>query len=87
MHNLRHTKEAVNIDSHGFCFRVAPTKFVGWSSRQQVEQQYLPEIKELLIREVSDVDEVQIFDWRVSNVTGPAWLAPCIAPARGLRRC
>ncbi|KAG7287781.1 hypothetical protein NEMBOFW57_007296 [Staphylotrichum longicolle] len=64
MHDLRHAREEIGLDSHGFRYCIAPTKFAGWLSRKHVEEEYLPEVKELIIREVADVDEVQIFDWR-----------------------
>jgi hypothetical protein len=56
----------VTLDGNGFCFRNIPRKFNAWDSRQRVEEEYLPEVVELLKREVPGVDEVGIFDWRVS---------------------
>lgn len=65
-YNLRQSSEQVELDKHGFCFCVAPTEFADWGSRQRVEENYLPEVENILKREVSGADEVQIFDWRVS---------------------
>ncbi|KAI0021940.1 hypothetical protein F4780DRAFT_770020 [Xylariomycetidae sp. FL0641] len=63
--DLRLIGKATELDSHGFQFRECPTRFDEWSSRQGVEEQYLPEVTELLRHEVDEVDEVKIFDWRM----------------------
>lgn len=66
IYNIRGEEHKFTLDGQGFRFCRAPTNFDGWQSRQMVEEMYLPEVKEMLKQEVEAVDEVEIFDWRVS---------------------
>ncbi|EXJ85022.1 hypothetical protein A1O3_05697 [Capronia epimyces CBS 606.96] len=61
--------EEVNytLDSHGFTFRTSPVQLQpdDFNDADVVEREYLPQVKELLRREVEGVDDIFIFDWRM----------------------
>jgi hypothetical protein len=63
--DVRPNIDAFTLDNHGFAFLQAPTTTTQWKDRREVEENYLPEVKDLIKQEVEDVDEVEIFDWRV----------------------
>lgn len=56
-----------NLDTHGFAWRKHETKVKDFKSREEVVNNYFPEMVALIRSEVEDVDRVYIFDWRVSN--------------------
>jgi len=48
-------------------YRTYPTNFTNFESRQAVEQTYLPEVANLIKKEIGGVGGVFIFDWRLRN--------------------
>lgn len=59
-----------NIDEKGFVYRRHETNATleDFGSRKAVEQIYLPEVEDLLRKELEGVDRVFFFDWRVSLI-------------------
>jgi hypothetical protein len=64
-----------SIDEKGFVFRKHRTAIPveGFLSRDTVETRYLPEVEQLLRREVDGVDRVFFFDWRVGLIFLPGF--------------
>ena len=54
-----------SLDDNGFIYRRHEMGHVDFSSRKAVDQSYLPEVEQLLRKELEGVDRVFIFDWRV----------------------
>lgn len=65
IHDVRGTESQFTLDKQGFTFRRHHTLVEDFSRREDVEDFYLPEIEDLLRREVNGVDQVYFFDWRV----------------------
>jgi hypothetical protein len=67
--DVRGSPQPASIDEKGFIFRKHQTKLSteGFLDRETVEKIYLPEIEELLKKELGEesVDRVFFFDWRV----------------------
>jgi hypothetical protein len=63
--DVRGHEAEYNIDTHGFMYRPYTTTFADYTNIKAVESQYLPEIETLLKRELTGVDRVFFFDWRV----------------------
>ena len=55
-----------SLDANGFIFRNYKTNVGEDLSRDTVETTYLPEIETILREELTGVDRIFIFDWRVS---------------------
>ena len=66
IYNIRGCEQAFTLDDHGFAFLNHQTEFSDWLNRQAVEEQYLPQVVDLIKRQVDGADEVEVFDWRVS---------------------
>ena len=60
----------LSLDANGFMYRRHSMKITNFPSRKSVEQNYLPEIEELLKCEVEGADRIFFFDWRVSEGPG-----------------
>ena len=65
IHDVRGTESHYSLNKQGFTFRIYPTRVHDFGVRDEVENVYLPEMEELLRREVEGVDQVYFFDWRV----------------------
>lgn len=55
----------LSLDTNGFIYRQHTMKTTDCPNREDVQQSYLPEVEELLKREVEGADRVFFFDWRV----------------------
>lgn len=66
--DIRGREDQFSLDRQGFEFITHKTQFEDWRNRRSVEEQYLPEVVNLIEKHVEGADEVQIFDWRVSSV-------------------
>ena len=56
-----------SLDKHGFAFRTIPAVEIQVPDRGFMEQEYLPQMENLLRREIKDVRRVIFFDWRASH--------------------
>ena len=65
MRDVRGRQDQFTLDGNGFCYVYAPTKFKDWSSQPQIAKEYLPEMEELLKREVGGCDEIIFYDARI----------------------
>ncbi|KAL8834254.1 MAG: hypothetical protein Q9170_003841 [Blastenia crenularia] len=65
VHDVRRLPAKFSLDANGFVYRQHVTKTTDFASRKTVEQSYLPEIEELLKREVEGADRIFFFDWRL----------------------
>jgi hypothetical protein len=65
VHDIRFLPSPLTLDSHGFTYIKQETSVKNFSSRENVDKYYLPEIEALLRMEVEGVDQVFFFDWRV----------------------
>ena len=63
--DVRELSSKPSLDDIGFIYRRHTTRHVDFSSRKAVDQSYLPEVEQLLRKELEGVDRVFIFDWRV----------------------
>jgi hypothetical protein len=65
--DIRGSETEFDIDEHGFmmCTTKNFEDLDGNPSTDRIEKVYLPEVEELLKREVKGVDRLKIFDWRV----------------------
>jgi hypothetical protein len=62
--DIRPTKQAYNLDDHGFAVRDHPISIDCWNITS-VKNNYLPSIEALLQKEFGPYVQVKIFDWRV----------------------
>lgn len=67
VHDIRFLPLPPTLDSHGFTYIKQETSVKNFSSRENVDKYYLPDIEALLRMEVEGVDRVFFFDWRVSQ--------------------
>lgn len=63
--DVRGREHEFTLDDHGFTYVNAPTNFKDWSSQPQIAKEYLPEMEQLLQREVDGCDEVVFYDARI----------------------
>lgn len=63
--DVRNLKLQPTLDQNGFMYCQHHTEFKDFNSREAVDKAYLPEIEQLLRKEVEGVDCVFFFDWRV----------------------
>ena len=63
--DVRGLEESFSLDSHGFVYVRAPTTFSDWTSQPKIAEEYLPELEELLKREVGGCDEIMFYDARL----------------------
>ena len=64
--DVRTVPHEFSLDANGFIFRNYKTNVGEDLSRDTVETTYLPEIETILREELTGVDRIFIFDWRVS---------------------
>ncbi|KAL8722296.1 MAG: hypothetical protein Q9225_001201 [Loekoesia sp. 1 TL-2023] len=90
VHDVRRLSEKFSLDANGFMYRRHIAKVTNFASRKDVEQNYLPEMEQLLRREVEGADRIFFFDWRLrknapevegtvvdlNNLT--SWLRPAV---------
>ncbi|KAK3167106.1 hypothetical protein OEA41_010231 [Lepraria neglecta] len=65
IHDVRGTESQYSLNKQGFTFRIYPTRVHDFGVRDEVENVYLPEIEELLRREVEGID--QVYRWHYLN--------------------
>lgn len=70
IHDVRGMVSQFTLDRNGFAFREAPTNFRDFGSTEQIERSYLPEVEDILRREVEGVDQIHFFDWRIRKNIG-----------------
>lgn len=68
--DIRHVAKDFTLDDNGFCYVKAPTSFKDWTSQSKIGEVYLPEMEDLLRRELDGVDEIMLFDARIRHA-GP----------------
>ena len=71
--DIRGGADNYSLDDYGFMYRKHETKTLDFEDRAMVENQYLPEVESLLRCEVSGVDRVFFFDWRVRASCFTVW--------------
>jgi hypothetical protein len=67
INDVRTSQTSFELDKQGFTYLKHETKVQDFTQRTVVEQQYLPEVEQLIRSNVEDVDRVHFFDWRVSQ--------------------
>jgi hypothetical protein len=75
MADVRGRQDVYQLDTHGFKFATHPTKVIDFSDVTNVEQDYFAETVELIKLEVEGADKVVIFDWMVSVICMPEYIA------------
>ncbi|KAK5171829.1 uncharacterized protein LTR77_003465 [Saxophila tyrrhenica] len=65
LNDVRGREHEFNLDANGFCYVHSPTAFKDWTSQPQIAKQYLPDLEELLRREVDGCDEIVFYDTRI----------------------
>lgn len=65
MNDVRGLEQNFTLDTNGFRYVKAPTQFKDWNSQPQIAKEYLPELEQLLKREVEGCDEVMFYDARI----------------------
>ena len=65
LNDVRGREDQFTLDNNGFCYVHAPTKFKNWSSQPSIAKDFLPEMEELLKREVDGCDEIVFYDARI----------------------
>ena len=65
LNDVRGREDQFTLDNNGFRYVHAPTNFKDWSSQPQIAKEFLPEMEELLKREVDGCDEVIFYDARI----------------------
>lgn len=68
--DVRNHEIGFDLNKHGFTYLKHRTNVQNFTNRTVVEEQYLPEIEELIRSNVEDVHRVYFFDWRVSQWFG-----------------
>lgn len=63
--DVRGLSTELSLDTNGFIYRQHTMRTIDCTNREDVQQSYLPEVEELLKREVEGADRVFFFDWRV----------------------
>jgi hypothetical protein len=67
IHDVRGVEFQFNLDTHGFAFCSNHLHTYDFDDSQWIEKTYLEEMEKVLRREVSYVDQVYFFDWRVQK--------------------
>ncbi len=65
LYDVRGRQSSFTLDDNGFCYVHAPTKFNKWSSQPAIAKEFLPEMEELLKREIEGCDEIIFYDARI----------------------
>jgi len=67
--DVRDLSTSLDLNEQGFEYLKHRTEVRNFEQRTVVEEQYLPEIEELIRSNVEDVDRVHFFDWRVRQAS------------------
>ena len=70
VHDLRGIESQFDLDNNGFIVRTKESQVKAFNTQKEIEELYLPEMADVIRREVDDVDRVYFFDWRVSDLRG-----------------
>lgn len=62
LRDVRGREENFSLDEHGFKYVYAPTTFKDWSSQPEIGKVHLPELENLLRKEVEGADEILFYD-------------------------
>jgi len=65
--NLRGFEDTLSLDRNGFIYVTHRSQVSDFTQREVVEAKYLPEVEEIIRREVDNVSRVFFFDWRLRN--------------------
>src|ERR1700759_3405009 len=65
LNDVRGRETEFTLDDNGFCYIHAPTKFTNWSSQPAIAKDFLPEMEQMLKREIDGCDEVIFYDARI----------------------
>lgn len=69
IHDVRGSGKTFSLDINGFSYIKAPTTFIDWASQQKIGSDHLPELEQLLRREVDGCDEILFYDARLRQET------------------
>lgn len=69
LHDVRGHEGNFSLDAHGFKYVYAPTTFKDWSSQPEIGRVHLPELENLLRKEVKGADEILFYDARLRQET------------------
>lgn len=67
IHDVRGRMDQFSLDSHGFQYVHAPTSLTEWASQPKIAKAYLPDLEQLLKREVAGCDEIIFYDARIRH--------------------
>jgi len=69
IHDIRDNVSLYTLDDNGFMIRPFSTalSFDSFTDRLAIERTYLPEVEQLIRKEVVDVERVFFFDWRIRS--------------------
>lgn len=79
--DIRGREADFSLVREGFTIVRHPTKVRDWENDDIINSIYLPELHELMRREVEDADRIVFFDWAVSNIHGEYITALRLIPA------
>jgi hypothetical protein len=67
--DVRGQEDTLSLDENGFIYRSHITKITDFADPAVIEEQYIPEMEELLKMEVDGADKVFVFNWKVQPRT------------------
>ena len=65
LNDVRARQNEFTLDNNGFCYVKAPTTFKDWSSQPAIAKDFLPEMEDMLRREINGCDEIIFYDARI----------------------
>ncbi|OTA64111.1 hypothetical protein K449DRAFT_432627 [Hypoxylon sp. EC38] len=82
IHDVRGEEQNYELDKHGFQFISHGLNFEAFHDDQQIESQYLPQVEEMILKNIPYAKKVFIFNWRLRKQLGEEQMNSPVSPAQ-----
>ncbi|KAI1409003.1 hypothetical protein F5Y13DRAFT_182363 [Hypoxylon sp. FL1857] len=82
VHDVRGEEENYKLDEHGFQFVSHGLDFEAFHDNQRIEREYLPQVEEMILKNIPYAEKVFVFNWRVRKEVGEEQMNDPISPAQ-----
>ncbi|KAI0837551.1 hypothetical protein F5Y06DRAFT_270740 [Hypoxylon sp. FL0890] len=82
VHDVRGEEQNYELDKHGFKFVSHGIDFEAFNDDQRIEGEYLPQVEEMILKNIPYATKVSVFNWRLRKEMGEEQMDHPISPAQ-----
>ncbi|KAI0149944.1 hypothetical protein F4776DRAFT_603916 [Hypoxylon sp. NC0597] len=82
IHDVRGEEQNYELDKHGFQFISHGLNFEAFHDDQRIEREYLPQVEEMILKNIPYAKKVFVFNWRLRKQMGEEQMNSPVSPAQ-----